>query len=68
MSVPPIDIAAAVRNTALRDESSIMVNVGELRKLIALAGQAQRPPADDLADAAAEPLHLADVDAAGNAD
>ena len=32
--VPPADIRAAVANPALRDEQSIMVNVGELRRLV----------------------------------
>lgn len=52
--VPPIDIAAAVANLRLRDEQSIMVQVGALRELVALAEQAQRPPADDLDDQPAE--------------
>ena len=81
MSVPPVDIAKAVANPRLLDGQSIQVNVGELRKLVARAGLVLdthmmgamvrgAPPAavDDLADSAAEPLRLPDVDAGGNAD
>lgn len=33
--IPPVDWRRAIANPALRDEQSIMVNVGELRELIA---------------------------------
>lgn len=41
MSAPPINIADAVANPRLKDGQAISVNVGELRKLVALAEQAQ---------------------------
>ena len=38
-TVPPFDIPTAVANPALADSQAIMVNVGELRRMVREAGQ-----------------------------
>ena len=50
MSVPPINIAQAVANPRLKDEQGIMVNVGELRKLVATIEHERETAAHNLSE------------------
>ena len=64
MSVPTAhdSIARWVKDAGGKPETSIPVNVVMLAQLVMEYEQA-RPAVDDLADSAAEPLRMADVDA-----